>query len=120
MAERGTDQYLADRYPGTNGDPAPLRAGEKPLDSWQAPKLIPAHSQDMNAGPSGWRQRMTQESRVVKLEPPMRQWTSEIRSAPMPERQAQPAPEQQTAESASYDRERGRGALPPIARGGRQ
>ena len=109
MAERGTDQYLADRYPGTGGDPAPLRAGEKPLDSWQAPDLVPSH------GP--YRQEL--RARLTK-EPMLHQWTSEIRSAPMPERQAQPAPEQQTAESASYDRERGRGALPPIARGGRQ
>ncbi len=101
MAERGTDQYLAERYPGTGGDPRPLRAGEKPLDSWQSPvEMVPSHGQPRSA----WRQRIT----------------SEARSTPAARPQPAPAPEPQTAESAAYDRERGGGALPPISRGGRQ
>jgi len=118
MAERGTDQYLADRYPGTGGDPRPLRPGEKPLDSWQAPGLVPSH--DTAVGP--YRQQIRQK---LAEKPLLHQLTSETGYIRVPPRQGPPAPaeaapEPQTAESAAYDRERGREALPPISRGGRQ
>lgn len=123
MAERGTDQYLAERYPDAPeaGAPRPLRAGEKPLDSWQSPvEMVPSH------GP------YRQELRRRAIETPVAQPRESPFGRPIPTPvedtslpPAQPTPVAQPKKNPlgrpiPTPEEESRGALPPISRGGRQ